>query len=106
MSPRSDRRAGVDPDDGARLRAGTGCRFAHLRSLRDAKDADGFSRAVWKEMAGLGLAGMIVPEALGGAGLGFAELGLVLEECGRTLAPTPLVSYCRAERIDAAPRGK
>jgi alkylation response protein AidB-like acyl-CoA dehydrogenase len=65
---------------------------AHLRALRDAHDPLGFSRDVWREMASLGLAGMAVPEAYGGAGLGFVELGLVLTESGRTLAPTPLLS--------------
>ena len=65
---------------------------AHQRALRDAADAVGFSRDLWKEMASLGLLGMAIPEAYGGAGLGFAELGLVLAECGRTLVPTPLVS--------------
>lgn len=65
---------------------------AHLRALRDASDAVGFSREVWKEMADLGLFAMALPEACGGAALGFAELGLVLIECGRTLAPTPFLS--------------
>jgi len=63
-----------------------------LRRLRDAQDPVGFSRTLWKEMAGLGWAGIVLPEELGGAGLGYAELGIVLEECGRTLAATPLVS--------------
>src|SRR4051794_29870048 len=65
---------------------------AHLRRLRDTGDATGFSREVWREMAALGFAGITVPEAHGGAGLGFAELGLVLEACGRHLTPSPLVS--------------
>ncbi len=65
---------------------------SHLRDLRDRRDPVGLSRDVWREMAELGLAGVIVPEAFGGSGLGFAELGILLEECGRTLAPTPLVS--------------
>ena len=65
---------------------------AHLRSLRDGRDGDGFSRDLWKEMASLGLVGMAIPETHGGAGLGFAELGLVLTECGRTLVPTPFLS--------------
>jgi alkylation response protein AidB-like acyl-CoA dehydrogenase len=65
---------------------------AQLRALRDARDEVGFSRELWKEMASLGLVGMAIPEAYGGAGLGFAELGLVLTECGRTLVPTPFVS--------------
>lgn len=66
--------------------------LSHFRAMRDKQDAVGFSREVWKEMAGLGLAAVAVPETWGGGGLGFAELGLVLEECGRSLAPTPLVS--------------
>jgi alkylation response protein AidB-like acyl-CoA dehydrogenase len=65
---------------------------AHLRQLRDDGDATGFSRAVWKEMADLGLAGMALPVAHGGAGLGLAELGLVLEEMGRHLVPSPVVA--------------
>jgi alkylation response protein AidB-like acyl-CoA dehydrogenase len=65
---------------------------AHLRALRDASDAVGFSRELWKEMANLGLFAMALPEACGGSGLGFTELGLVLVEGGRTLAPTPFVS--------------
>ena len=65
---------------------------AHLRALRDAADSAGFSRELWKEMADLGLFAMAIPEAYGGAGLGYAELGLVLTEGGRTLAPTPVVS--------------
>jgi alkylation response protein AidB-like acyl-CoA dehydrogenase len=72
----------------ARERAPVG----HLRALRDGHDPLGYSRDLWREMAGLGFAGMLLPEQYGGAGLGFAELGLVLEELGRTLAPTPLLS--------------
>jgi len=63
-----------------------------LRRLRDAQDPVGFSRSLWKRMGELGWAGIVLPEELGGAGLGYAELGIVLEECGRTLAATPLVS--------------
>jgi alkylation response protein AidB-like acyl-CoA dehydrogenase len=63
-----------------------------LRRLRDSNDPVGFSRDLWKQMAELGWAGIVLPEDLGGAELGYAELGLVLEECGRTLAATPLVS--------------
>jgi alkylation response protein AidB-like acyl-CoA dehydrogenase len=47
-------------------------------------------------MAGLGFAGLTLPERWGGAGLGFAELGIVAEELGRTLAPAPLVSNALA----------
>ena len=63
-----------------------------MRRMRDARDADGFSRALWKEAVELGWAGIPFGEELGGAGLGYAELGIVLEELGRTLAPTPILS--------------
>lgn len=63
-----------------------------MRRLRDARDPDGFSRALWKEAVELGWAGIPFAEELGGAGLGYAELGIVLEELGRTLAPTPILS--------------
>lgn len=64
----------------------------HLRELRDSNDETGFSRTLWKEMAELGWAGILIPEVYGGAELGLAELGVVMEECGRTLAPYPLLS--------------
>jgi alkylation response protein AidB-like acyl-CoA dehydrogenase len=65
---------------------------SHLRALRDAADPTGFSRALWSEMAALGLAGITLPAEHGGAGLGYAELGIVLEEQGRTLCPSPMIS--------------
>ena len=65
---------------------------ARMRALRDANDATGFSRALWKEMAELGWVGIAFPENLGGAGLGFAELAVVLEALGKTLAPEPFLS--------------
>lgn len=64
----------------------------HLRALRDDEDATGFSKPLWKEMAELGWAGIPFSEEVGGADLGLAELGVVLEECGRTLAPYPFLS--------------
>jgi acyl-CoA dehydrogenase len=63
---------------------------SRLRALRDAKDADGFSRALWQEMAQLGWLGIVVPEQYGGAGLGWRELMVVVEECGRNLLPEPI----------------
>jgi alkylation response protein AidB-like acyl-CoA dehydrogenase len=64
----------------------------HLRALRDDRDDDGFSRKLWKEMAELGWAGITVEEAYGGSGLGYAEVGILLEEAGRTLMPAPFLS--------------
>src|SRR5581483_11418941 len=65
---------------------------SRLRKLRDAGDPDGFSRELWAEMARLGWLGILVPEAHGGAGLGWLELMVVVEELGRTLAPEPLLA--------------
>lgn len=65
---------------------------ARLRGFRDSKDAIGFSREVWKEMAELGWLGLQIPEQYGGLGLGFFDLCVVLEESGRELMPEPFVS--------------
>jgi alkylation response protein AidB-like acyl-CoA dehydrogenase len=65
---------------------------AILRHIRDSKDPDGYPTALWRSMVELGWAGMAIPEAYGGFGFGYSGLGLVLEETGRTLVPTPLVS--------------
>jgi alkylation response protein AidB-like acyl-CoA dehydrogenase len=65
---------------------------AELRRLRDDRAPDGFSRELWAEMAELGWAGIIFPEDVGGVGMGYLELGIVLEETGRMLVASPLVS--------------
>ena len=65
---------------------------AELRRLRDAGDADGFDRALWKEMAELGWAGAALPEDYGGMDLGLIEMGQIMEECGRNLVANPLLS--------------
>ena len=65
---------------------------SHLRHLRDSKDATGFSRELWKEFAEMGFAGLLVGEAYGGSGLGLVEAGVVMEEIGRTLMPSPFLS--------------
>ncbi len=62
---------------------------SHLRQLRDAKDATGFSRDLWATFAEMGFAGLLVPEEFGGSGLGCVEAGVVMEEVGRTLMPSP-----------------
>ncbi len=65
---------------------------SHLRALRDANDATGFSRDLWKQFAEMGLNGILIPEAQGGLGLGHAEAGVVLEEIGRNLSPSPFLT--------------
>ena len=65
---------------------------SRFRALRDSGDETGFSREVWKEMADLGWTGILFPESVGGADLGMAEMAVVLEALGRTLAPEPFLS--------------
>ncbi len=49
--------------------------------------------AVWRTLAAeLGVAGLLVPEALGGAGAGPREAAVVMEEIGRAVAPVPFLS--------------
>jgi alkylation response protein AidB-like acyl-CoA dehydrogenase len=50
---------------------------------------DGFDRGLWKEMADLGWTGLTIAEGNGGAGLGWVELGVLLEEMGRKVTPGP-----------------
>jgi alkylation response protein AidB-like acyl-CoA dehydrogenase len=65
---------------------------SELRRLRDANDATGFSRELWKAMAEMGFAGILVPEQHGGVGLGYVAAGLVQEAIGKNLSPTPMLS--------------
>ena len=60
----------------------------HLKKL----EADSWSivdRELWQKLADAGIAGIAVPEDAGGAGLGFIEVGLTLEQVGRAVAPVP-----------------
>jgi alkylation response protein AidB-like acyl-CoA dehydrogenase len=60
----------------------------HLKKL-EADSWSIFDRELWQKLADAGIAGIAVPESAGGAGLGFIEVGLVLEQVGRTVAPVP-----------------
>ena len=66
--------------------------ISHFRDLRDSKDENGYSKEIWKKMAELGWAGILVSEKYGGSEFGMMGLGGILEETGRTLVPSPLFS--------------
>ncbi len=66
--------------------------ISHLRHLRDSRDAVGFSRELWKTFAEMGFTGLLVPEEFGGSGLGSVEAGVIMEEIGRALMPSPFLS--------------
>lgn len=61
--------------------------------VRKLMDSDlGYDAAVWTEMAALGWTAIAVPEAYGGVGLTLAEVVPVVEQMGRNLMASPLVS--------------
>lgn len=60
------------------------------KTLRELESSDtGFSGTLWKDMAAQGWTGIIVPERHGGSGLGFLDLGVLLEEIGRAAFDSP-----------------
>ena len=63
-----------------------------LRQLRDSADATGFSRSLWGKFAEMGFTGVLVPEALGGLGLGQIEAGVVMAQIGHQLCASPLLA--------------
>ena len=62
----------------------------HFRSLRDNDDPQLWSKDVWKEMVELGWSGILIPEEYGGSDFGLTGICTILQECGKTLAPSPL----------------
>ena len=62
-----------------------------VRELMETED--GYDPAVWSQMAEqLGLQGLAIPEEFGGSGYSSIELGIVLEEMGRSLLCAPFFS--------------
>lgn len=66
------------------------CGEADVRRIMDGES--GHDPALWRALADLGLTGLTVPAAHGGAGLSAVELELVMEEAGAALLPAPLLS--------------
>ena len=63
-----------------------------LRHWRDRECKDGFGHGLWGQFGEMGFAGMLVNEADGGLGMGHVEAGIVLEEIGRNLTPSPFLT--------------
>lgn len=70
------------------------CPPARLRLLFEGGEGD--DPALWKGLADLGLAGLVVPEPLGGAGLEVLDLALVCEVLGAGAVPSPLLGHTLA----------
>jgi alkylation response protein AidB-like acyl-CoA dehydrogenase len=78
--------------DSAREFMKTEAPVTHFRKYRDMACKDGFSHDLWKQFAEMGFTGILIPEAEGGLGMGHVEAGIVLEEIGRNLTPSPFLS--------------
>ncbi len=63
---------------------------AELRRMRDAGES--WSPRLWSEMAAMGWTGVVVPEEFGGLGFGCVGAGQIFEQCGHTLANSPLMA--------------
>jgi alkylation response protein AidB-like acyl-CoA dehydrogenase len=86
-----------DPDDTLSLLRDSVAQFAAqhdgVRSLRDKRDRVGdLDKAVWTAMAKAGWTGLLLPEALGGTGLGMREQIILSEALGRALIAEPMAS--------------
>lgn len=55
------------------------------------KSEKGYSPELWKEMAGLGWQGLVLPEKYGGGGMSFLDMAVLLEELGRGALPGPFL---------------
>jgi len=66
---------------------------APIATVRDIMESpDAFDEKLWTAMAQLGWPGLIIGEDHGGAGLGWVDLAVLLEDTGRGLLPSPLIS--------------
>jgi alkylation response protein AidB-like acyl-CoA dehydrogenase len=63
-----------------------------LRYIRDQRIEKGYLEDKWQAMVELGWTGILIPEEYGGLAFGYRGMGTILEEAGRTLAPSPLLS--------------
>ena len=66
------------------------CPLTEVRRI--AETPEGYSPELWKQLGELGWLGLTIPEKYGGAGLGWIDLVVLLEETGRSLFPSPLIS--------------
>ena len=67
------------------------CPGRSFRELRDGGNPAGFDADTFNTIAQMGWTGAIIPENYGGSDVGYASMGAVLEELGRTLVAAPLI---------------
>ena len=62
----------------------------HFRALRDNNDPLLWDKGLWNEMTKLGWPGILIPEDYGGSNFGITGISVILNECAKTLTPSPL----------------
>ena len=68
-------------------------RISELDTVRQTAEAGApMDESIWAELCALGMAGLLIPEEFGGAGLGLLEAAVVAEELGRRVTPVPFVA--------------
>ena len=77
--------------DAARSVLDSACPPALVRAVYEDKD-DGGRDELWSTLVGLDWQALGVAESDGGLGLGFLEVGILAEEMGRVVAPTPYLA--------------
>lgn len=93
-----------EQDELARLMAGLLAKHSDSGAVRRAVETErGYDETLWAVLCEqVGVPALAVPERFGGAGFGFAETAVVLEELGRHLTPTPLLGTLLAARALSA----
>ena len=66
--------------------------IGEVRKQRDAGSETGYADNLWSQMADMGWAAILVPEAYGGLEFGHVGMGQIVEQSGRTLTASPLFS--------------
>jgi alkylation response protein AidB-like acyl-CoA dehydrogenase len=79
-------------DSASQFMAEEGAIKKQLRHYRDGDCPDGFGHALWKQFGEMGFTGIMVSDADGGLGMGHVEAGIVMEEIGRNLTPSPFLT--------------
>ncbi|HEX4732437.1 MAG TPA: acyl-CoA dehydrogenase family protein [Solirubrobacterales bacterium] len=75
-------------------------RHATSQQVRAAAESDGFAAEQWARLTGeMELTGLAVAPELGGAGASYVEVGIAVEELGRTLLPVPYLSTVTAAAV-------
>ena len=64
--------------------------ITHFRALRDNNDPLLWDKDLWSEMTKLGWSGILIPEDYGGSNFGVTGISVILNECAKTLTPSPL----------------